>query len=245
MIRPSGEQFELRRGSQRVVVAEVGGGIREWPGVLDGYAEDAMCTSARGQVLAPWPNRLEDGRYEYDGEWHQVPLDEPPHAMHGLVRWRSWTALSHGDDRVELEHVLHPSPGYPFSLRLRVAYSLGLDGLTVHTSAENVGDRACPFGVGHHPYIARPADEVFEPGEKHDEAHPFFGEIRIADVTVWGDEPWCWVQLYTGDDRPDVARRCVAVEPMTCRRDAFRTGDDVIRLEPGDSWDARWGIAPG
>jgi hypothetical protein len=31
---------------------------------------------------------------------------------------------------------------------------------------------------------------------------------------------------------------------MTCRKDAFRTGEDVIRLEPGDVFDARWGIAP-
>lgn len=244
MIRPSGEQYELRCGVQRVVVVGVGGGIREWEGVIDGYAEDAMCKSARGQVLVPWPNRIENGRYEFDGETYQLPLDEPPQAIHGLVRWRNWSAIWRAEDRVELEHVLHPSPGYPFSLRVCVAYSLDANGLTVHTTAENVGARALPLGVGHHPYIARHADEVFAPGEKHDEAHPFSGEIAIADVTVWGDESWRWVQLYTGDERPDVARRCVGVEPMTCRRDAFRTGEDVIRLEPGESWDGRWGIAP-
>lgn len=244
MIRPSGEQFELRRGAHRVVVVEVGGGIREWEGVIDGYAEDAMCRSARGQVLVPWPNRIEDGRYVFDGETYQLPLDQPPVAMHGLVRWQSWRAVVRAEDRVELEHVLHPSPGYPFSLRVRVDYSLDADGLTVHTTAENVGDHALPLGVGHHPYIARRADEVFSPGEKHDEPHPFSGEIEIGDVTVWGDEHWRWVQLYTGDDRPDVARRCVAVEPMTCRADAFRTGEDVIRLDPGETWDGRWGIAP-
>lgn len=244
MIRPSGEQFELRRGSHRVTVVEVGGGIREWEGVIDGYAEDAMCTSARGQVLVPWPNRLEEGRYEFDGETYQLPLDEPPQAMHGLVRWRSWRAVSRAEGRVELEHVLHPSPGYPFSLRVRVEYSLDTNGLAVHTKAENVGDRALPLGVGHHPYVARHADDVFAPGQTHDEARPFSGEIAIGDVTVWGEEHWRWVQLYTGDDRPDVARRCVAVEPMTCRRDALRTGEDVIRLEPGEVWDGRWGIAP-
>lgn len=244
MIRPSGEQFEIRHGAQRVVVVEVGGGIREWDGVLDGYAEDAMCASARGQVLAPWPNRLLDGRYTFDGVDQQVPLNEPPVAIHGLVRWSNWSAVSRAEDRVELEHVLHPSPGYPFSLRTRVEYRLDGDGLTVRTKAENVGDRALPFGVGHHPYVARHADDVFGPGVTHDDAQPFTGEIAIADVTVWGDEHWRWVQLYTGDDRPDVARRCVAVEPMTCRADAFRTGEDVIRLEPGEQWDGSWGIAP-
>jgi aldose 1-epimerase len=164
--------------------------------------------------------------------------------MHGLVRWASWRPVARAEDLVELEHVLHPQPGYPFSLRLTVEYRLCADGLTVRTSAENVGDRALPFGVGHHPYIARDADDVFGQGEKHDEAHPFAGEIEIGDVTVWADENWKWVQLYTGDERPDVARRCIGVEPMTCRRDAFRTGEDVIRLEPGEQWGGTWGISP-
>jgi aldose 1-epimerase len=241
---PSGEQFELRHGAQRVVVVEVGGGIREWDRVLDGYPVDGMCKSARGQVLAPWPNRLDGGRYEFDGETYQVPLDEPPQAMHGLVRWASWRPVARAEALVELEHVLHPRPGYPFSLRLTVEYRLGANGLTVRTSAENVGDRALPFGAGHHPYVARHADEVFGPGEKHDEAHLFDGEIEIGDVTVWADENWKWVQLYTGDERPDVARRCIGVEPMTCRRDAFQTGEDVIRLEPGERWTGTWGISP-
>ncbi len=26
-----------------------------------------MCTGGRGQILAPWPNRLEDGTYEFAG----------------------------------------------------------------------------------------------------------------------------------------------------------------------------------
>ena len=242
MTPPSGEQFELRHGAQRMVVVEVGGGIREWDGVLDGYRVDQMCKSARGQVLAPWPNRLDEGRYAFDGETYQVPLNEPPQAMHGLVRWANWRPIARTDDLVEVEHVLHPQPGYPFSLRLAVEYRLGADGLTVRTSAENVGDRALPFGIGHHPYIARYADDVFGPGEKHDEAHPFAGEIEIGDVTVWADENWKWVQLYTGDERADVARRCIGVEPMTCRRDAFRTGEDVIRLEPGHQWVGTWGI---
>lgn len=244
MTAPSGEQFELRHGAQRVVVVEVGGGIREWDGVLDGYPVDQMCKSARGQVLAPWPNRLDEGRYAFDGETYQVPLNEPPQAMHGLVRWATWRPIARGEEFVEVEQVLHPQPGYPFSLRLAVEYRLGADGLTVRTSAENVGDRVLPFGVGHHPYIARHADDVFGPGEKHDEAHPFAGEIEIGDVTVWADEHWKWVQLYTGDERADVARRCIGVEPMTCRRDAFRTGEDVIRLEPGEQWAGTWGIAP-
>jgi len=241
---PSGEQFELRHGSQRIVVTEVGAGLREWAGVLDGYPVTERASAGRGQVLMPWPNRLTDGTYEWDGETQRVPLDEPPVAIHGLVRWANWTCVERSEARVALEHVLHPRPGYPFALRLRVEYAFGSEGLTVRDVVENLGDRAAPFGAGHHPYVARPADDVVGKGVQRDDTERFGGEIAIADVTVWGDEHWKWVQLYTGDTRPDVARRSIAVEPMTCRKEAFRTGEDVIRLEPGDVFDARWGIAP-
>ena len=59
--------------------------------LLDGYGADEMSSSGRGQVLIPWPNRLEDGNYEFNGRRHQLPLNEPEHrnAIHGLVRWAS------------------------------------------------------------------------------------------------------------------------------------------------------------
>ena len=50
--------------------------------------------------------------------------------------------------------------------------------------------------------------------------------------------------LFTGDTRPDVSRRSLAVEPMTCPPNAFRTGDSLIRLEPGQSTTCAWGITP-
>ncbi len=97
MATPSGEQFELAFGDQRAVVVEIGGGLRSYAAggrdVLDGYAEQRMCDAGRGQVLAPWPNRLEDGSYEFDGRRHQLPLTEVPNrnAIHGLVRWSACT----------------------------------------------------------------------------------------------------------------------------------------------------------
>src|SRR5436190_1473697 len=124
-IPPSGEQFELAFGAQRVVVVEVGGGLRHYSAdgldLLDGYAVDAMCTSGRGQLLLPWPNRIDAGSYEFGGRSHQLPLTEPEHgnAIHGLVRWASWKAVEREADRVVLAYVLHPQPGYPFALALR------------------------------------------------------------------------------------------------------------------------------
>ena len=49
---------------------------------------------------------------------------------------------------------LHPQPGYPFDLLVEVTYALDDDGLTVTTRATNLGDRACPYGTGQHPYLS-------------------------------------------------------------------------------------------
>jgi len=65
-----------------------------------------------------------------------------------------------------------------------------------------------------------------------------------AGVTLWVDEAYPYLMLYTGDDRPDVSRRSMAIEPMTCPPQAFRTGRDVVRLESGDSFRGNWGLAP-
>ncbi len=156
---PSGEQFPIGHGSQSAVVVEVGGGLREYRvegfDVLDGYAADAIATAARGAPLLPWPNRLRDGRYRFQGVDHQLPLTEPEqrNALHGLARWSSWRRCEYAPDHVAVELVQHPQPGYPFDLVYRVEYTLSAAGLRVAVTGRNVGDRAAPFGAGQHPYI--------------------------------------------------------------------------------------------
>ena len=93
---PSGEQFEISHRGQRATIVEVGGGVREYAvdgrAVLDPYPPDAICDGAHGAPLIPWPNRLADGRYSFDGVDYQVALTEPTkrNAIHGFLRWRSW-----------------------------------------------------------------------------------------------------------------------------------------------------------
>ncbi len=65
-----------------------------------------------------------------------------------------------------------------------------------------------------------------------------------SSVTLWANSSYRYLQLYTGDDRPDVSRRSLAVEPMTCPPQAFRSGEDVVVLEPGASWTGVWGLTP-
>ena len=65
-----------------------------------------------------------------------------------------------------------------------------------------------------------------------------------AGLAVWMDETYEYVMLFTGDPLPDVNRRSIAVEPMTCPPNAFRSGEALIRLEPGRSFTSTWGITP-
>jgi aldose 1-epimerase len=123
--------------------------------VVDGFAVEEMSSAGRGQILAPWPNRLQDGRFSRYGFDAQAPLDEPArgNAIHGLVRWLPWQVISSAESRVELGCVLHPQPGYPWRLRLRILYELNDEGLTATLTAENVSEGPAPFGVGFHPYV--------------------------------------------------------------------------------------------
>jgi aldose 1-epimerase len=159
LIAPSGEQITIAAGDQQAVIVEVGGGLRSYSAggreLVDGYSADEMSSSGRGQVLIPWPNRLQDGSYEFDKRHHQLPLNEPErrNAIHGLVRWTAWTVVERQPHRVVMQNVLYPQPGYPFSLGISIEYSLTDIGLQVRTTATNLGPDPCPFGSGAHPYL--------------------------------------------------------------------------------------------
>ncbi|MHB8531365.1 MAG: aldose 1-epimerase family protein [Solirubrobacteraceae bacterium] len=299
---PSGRQVEIAAGSHRAGVVEVGGGLRVYSvggrEVLDGYAAEQMCSSARGQSLLPWPNRIRDGRYEFAGSTQQLPLSEPErqNAIHGLTRWANWSVAERDAERVVMEHLLHPQPGYPHALRLTIEYRLDeQDGLTVTTTGTNVGLSPCPYGAGAHPYLTLGTESIdtvvlqapgrtrllsdergiptgAEPveGGEYDFSRPRpIGETKLdtaftdlardddgrarmrlrspdgeAEITLWIDERYAYVMLFTGDALPDVARRSLGVEPMTCAPNAFASGEGLICLQPGESCAAQWGIAP-
>lgn len=155
----SGTQWTIQRGNQTAVVVEVGGGLRAYDvdgePVVDAYGEDEMAPGAAGQILAPWPNRLRDGFYRFEGEAYQLALTEPSlhNALHGLVRWVPWRANGIMSDSVTMEYKLPPQPGYPWCLLLRAKYTIGLSGLRVLHTAQNLSDRPAPFGLGAHPYV--------------------------------------------------------------------------------------------
>jgi aldose 1-epimerase len=296
---PSGEQHEIRYADQGVVVTEVGATLRSYSAggfdVLDGFSVDEPSSAGRGQVLAPWPNRLDGGRYAFGGREGSASIDEKElgNAIHGLVRWVPWGLGSRTEEAVALDCVLHPQPAYPWRLELGLEYRLGPDGLTVRVRATNASAEPAPFGIGFHPYLTLgiPVDDVrltipasrrlitderaLPVGEEEVDGTSFdFRSTRTIGLTqldtcfaslaresdgrvrarlegegrvveLWADAGFAYLQAYTGDTLEPASRRRqgVAIEPMTCRPNAFVSGVDVIRLEPNAAWSGAWGIS--
>lgn len=157
---PTGAQYRIAHGEQQVTIVEVGAAVREYRvgdrDVFAPFAEHQLPQAFQGAVLVPWPNRIADGRYEFDGESYQLPISEPERqtALHGLGVWQPWTLLDHTAHRVVLALRVLPTPGYPFFLDINVEYSLGPEGLRVQATATNSGERPCPYAIGFHPYLA-------------------------------------------------------------------------------------------
>ena len=85
-----------------------------------------MSASGRGQVLIPWPNRVQGGAYEFGGRTHQLALDEPAagNAIHGLVRWAAWTVAEREANRVGAGAHVASAAGLSVRPRRSIEYSL-------------------------------------------------------------------------------------------------------------------------
>lgn len=172
----TGTQHVIAAGDYRACVTELGGGLREltYRGrpLITSYQPDELPPAGAGELLAPWPNRIDGGRYEFGGATYQLELSEAArgNAIHGLTRWANWEpaqalapvsaadSTADGDagraDRVTLGYQLLGRPGYPFCLQLAISYRLeACSGLHVAVSAWNTGSRPAPYGTGCHPYL--------------------------------------------------------------------------------------------
>ena len=114
-------------------------------------------------MLIPWPNRLQDGSYEFDGRRHQLPLTEPEHsnAIHGLVRW---VGLAGARARAAPRRArARPSSTARLSVLARARRSSTSCRRAVSPSGRlrrTSGTRRCPYGSGAHPYLTLGAETI-------------------------------------------------------------------------------------
>lgn len=157
----NGDLIHLEAGGYRATIATAGATLVSL--ARDGYdlvASFDPATSVgeayEGRTLAPWPNRIADGRYTFAGVEHRVPINEPEtgSALHGLALWIPWAVDDRTDAAVRLSLRLPGSRGYEFDVFLTSTYALDAErGLTVELAGENLGRFDAPFGLSSHPYL--------------------------------------------------------------------------------------------
>ena len=97
--------------------------------------------------MAPFAGRIREGRFSFDGRAYQLPINLPPHAIHGTVFERAWTVVDPQTLAIDL------GPDWPFAGRVVQRFDLHADGLSVSLSLE--ADVSMPGSIGWHPWFRR------------------------------------------------------------------------------------------
>ncbi|MCG2715342.1 MAG: hypothetical protein L6422_03490 [Candidatus Marinimicrobia bacterium] len=154
------------------IVPEFGGNVNEIVlgkeaklySILDGYQTPLEIVKQKyfkGAKLIPFPNRIEDGKYSFNGNEYQLPINKPDenHAIHGFA-WNKNLALRNKEIRdkyasVKFEYIYDGSlPGYPFKTKLILTYFLITEeGFKCTTEIKNIDSCKIPVGDGWHPYF--------------------------------------------------------------------------------------------
>jgi aldose 1-epimerase len=136
-----GRMASLRIGEREVLVTEGWGPIR-WG-----------C-----YPMAPFAGRIRDGRFTFRGRDVRLPLNLPPHAIHGTVFERPWQVVSRADDRLVL--TIDLGPAWPF--RGMVTQSIALDPGGLEATLLLEADEAMPAALGWHPWFRRYLGAAFD-----------------------------------------------------------------------------------
>lgn len=169
-------ELTLAFGAQRAVVSPYGASLRRYFVLEDereidivwGYLGSGNKLGGQGDVLCPFPGRVANGRYVFDGQTLQLECNdkEGPNAIHGFVRSLFWTTeavtLSTVSFTVMLDGSEYGRRGYPFTLNITVAYALDEFGLSCRFAIQNGGSSRAPVGIGFHPYFTVGPERVDE-----------------------------------------------------------------------------------
>ena len=262
----TGNQYVISSGEWSAVVTELGASLRElkWRGedLIVPFDPNKVIPCCNGWVLAPYPNRVTNGQYSFDGEDYQMPIDEfdRQSSLHGYAYRYMWELVDLQESHVTLSWRSPDIAGYPFDITITATYALDENGLTETFTVHNNDSVKAPWAFGIHPWLANgkhatgqaiTADNEPCRLELHCDTHVTDITNRGEDgstsavftrpdgikVTLTGDKTINSWQVCTGNEIGEKARQAgVAVEPMTAYADAVRTGKDLVVLEPGDDY---------
>ena len=140
----------LEGGDARLEISPAAGG-RMASLIVDG--SELLARTGSGPLywgcypMVPYPGRVRDGTFEFDGRRIELPRNLPPHAIHGTVFERPWTVVDDRTLSIDL------GPAWPFAGRVTQRFDLEADEL--HASLTLEADEPMPGAVGWHPWFPR------------------------------------------------------------------------------------------
>jgi len=131
------------------------------------FFRGARPTGSGVPILFPFPNRIRDGRFTWDGKDYQLPKNDHEHvnAIHGFVFDRPWHVVDRGADEMSAwvtgefrgsADAANLAGYWPADYRVRVTYRLTATRLDIKAEVNNPDSRPLPFGLGYHPYFRMP-----------------------------------------------------------------------------------------
>lgn len=132
------------------------------------WEANPLPTRSGHPILFPFPNRLKDGRFTFEGIEYQLPLNESTgkHAIHGFTPKLPWRVVGTeagkdyasitGEFHLGLDHP-NLADFWPSDFSILVTYKLRATTLEVAALVRNVGEKRMPFGLGYHPYFCLPS----------------------------------------------------------------------------------------
>ncbi|MFV0428549.1 MAG: aldose 1-epimerase family protein [Arachnia sp.] len=179
-VNPTGEQYLISHGRWTAVITEVGASLRSLSAggreLLWAFAADRAPVSSQGAQLLPWPNRIRDGRYTFEGVEQQLPLTEPVrhNALHGLNHGLPWALVERAESSLKQRATIFPQKGWDGVITVEISHRLSDDGLVVDVVAANHGAQDAPYGYGTHPYFA------FDNIDEVEVTLPFDSELLVT-----------------------------------------------------------------
>jgi aldose 1-epimerase len=131
------------------------------------FFQGAKPTRSGVPILFPFPNRIRDGRFVWNGREYQLPLNDSTmkNAIHGFACRRPWRVVDEGGDghcawvtgefrgSVDAPDCSHL---WPADYQIRVTVRLGAASLEIAAVVSNPDRVPLPFGLGYHPYFRIP-----------------------------------------------------------------------------------------
>ena len=160
----TGHQYTITHGDYVAVITELGAALRkltyQGKNVIATFGANEVAPASSGQLLIPYPNRIEDGVYTFEGKTYELPIDEHErrNAIHGYGYRAYWTLENLDESTVTLSWRVPNMAGYPFDVMVAVTYTLTDNGLNLTIAARNNGETNAPWALAIHPWLANGFD---------------------------------------------------------------------------------------